>query len=166
LGTNAWGCHTPHASRRDDYIEKQTAKLAAQAQPHLEDGEQVEYIFVGSKLPQWPLLAFVAVGVLANVFTGSSWVAEGLLFITLGAWILVSEVRVVAVTDRNVVLLRAGKFSKEPRQVISRLPQDTLLGPPSGVFEYALRLGDESVHVLRSAWKDIREADASRSGKT
>ena len=117
--------------------DRSLEKLRERTQPLLESGEQIEHIFPGQTIHIW---------------TGA----------LLVPWWLVNY-RVVAVTDRNVVLINAGKVRVRPKEIIARYPLDTPLGPPSGNLMYKFRLGDNTIYVARGMWKYLKAADAARA---
>jgi hypothetical protein len=117
-------------------------KLQERAQPFLEPGEQVQAAFPAQTGPT-PWLAG-AVGVLIYAF--------------------IAKYRVVVVTDRAVLLLKAGPFTPtKPKALVTRLPRSGPVGPPNGKLYAKLTLDGETHWVHRRFWKDIETADASYS---
>ncbi len=117
------------------------AKLRERVQPFLEPGEHVEQVFLAQTGPN-PNLVFLTYLVL-----------------------FFSKYRVIAVTDRSVVVLGAGVWRQSfPKGVIERLPRGTGLGPTSGALWSALNLpGDKKTWVHRRFYHDVEAADASRA---
>ncbi|HLI16477.1 MAG TPA: hypothetical protein VKV23_10570 [Acidimicrobiales bacterium] len=114
-------------------------KLAARVQRFLEPGERVEHVFLAQSGPN-PNLTF-------------------LTFLTL----LVTKFRIVAVTDRAIVVLRAGWRQTVPKGVLDRLPRTTQLGPATGALWSRLNLGDgRPTWVHRRFYGDVEAADAQR----
>jgi hypothetical protein len=112
-------------------------KLTERAQPWLEDGEQVEGVFLAQTGPTPYLTGFLGVlGMLAFV-----------------------KRRIVVVTDRAIVVLKAGSLSgTNAKEVVARLPRQTPIGPTSGLWS-KIELGDESMWVNRRFQKDVEAAD-------
>lgn len=108
-------------------------KLRERSQPFLEPGEQIQHIFMAQTASQYQVM--------------------------IPIWFLLqNRYRVVAVTDRNIVVLDAARFqNSKPTGVLSRLPRDTSLGTPSGMWA-VLELGGEKVRVHKRFHKDIEEA--------
>jgi hypothetical protein len=67
--------------------------------------------------------------------------------------------RVVAVTDRAIVVMRANFNSTSPKTVLARLPRDSRIGPVKGMWA-KIKLGGEKLYVGRGWHKDVRAADA------
>jgi hypothetical protein len=112
-------------------------KLAARTQPYLEPGEQVRHVFMGQTGPSpW--------------FAALSW----LIILIAG------EYYVFAVTDRAILVMKAGKFiPSKPKSLEARLPRQTQLGPVSGLWGETHALG-KRVWVHKRFHKDILAADA------
>lgn len=113
-------------------------KLRERVQPHLEPGEQVQAVFLGQTGPS-PYFGF-----LTNV---------------VFFW---SKYRVIAVTDRRIVVLGAGALSpSKPKALVTTLPRTTALGPLSGLWA-KMDLAGEKTYVHKRFHKDVEEADRSR----
>ena len=111
-------------------------KLARRAQPYLEPGEQVQAVFLAQSglSPYWFLVSALAV-----VFAGGY--------------------AIVVVTDRSVVVLRAGRMLPTfPQKVHTRGPRAVYLGQPSGLWG-AIRL-DRKYWVHKRFHKDVTAANA------
>jgi hypothetical protein len=79
----------------------------------------------------------------------------------LGALIAVAfnEYRIVAVTDRRIVVLDAGRWTlKKARGVVDILPRATRLGPATGVW-HLIEFPSGKVRVHRRFYKDMEAAD-------
>lgn len=119
-------------------------KLRNRAQPFLEEGEAVEQVFMfqTGPHPYWILLAYLPM--------------------------LFMKYYVVAVTDRAVVVLKAGALSAaSPKAVVSRLPRSTRLGPLSGLWATSPGLGAAlGMRVLvNKRWhRDVEAADGTAPG--
>lgn len=114
-------------------------KLKERVQPMLQEGESVEQIFL-AQTGASPWLMGFAGGVLVMMFV---------------------KRRIVVVTDRRIVILRAGKLSGTyPKEVLGEVPRQTQLGPISGLWS-KIMLAGESMWVHRRFKKDIDEADAA-----
>lgn len=110
----------------------------------LQPGETIQAVFAGQT-------ASALVASLMNQF--------GLI----GAAALMSfnKYRIFAVTDRRVLVLDAGKLRmSKARGVVTELPRDIPLGPPSGVW-HVIPVGQEKIRVHRRFFKDVRAADES-----
>jgi hypothetical protein len=69
--------------------------------------------------------------------------------------------RIVVITSQRVLILDAGKASmRTARSVVSELPRQTRLGPPSGLW-HAIPAAGENLHVHRRFLKDIEIADTA-----
>lgn len=116
-------------------------KLHKRVQPFLEPGERVEQVFLAQTGPN-PNLAFVTYVML-----------------------FFNKYRVVAVTDRAVVVLGAGLWRQSfPKRAVERLPRDTQLGPTSGALWSQVNLpGAKKTWVHRCFYHDVEAADAART---
>lgn len=76
-----------------------------------------------------------------------------------------SSMRVIAATDRAVVVMSAGTWkSASPIEVVQRLPRDTQIGPAGGTVWSATQLpGEKTTYVHRRFYKDVEAADAARN---
>ena len=114
-------------------------KLASRAQPFLEPGEQVQQIFPTQVGPNpWMIPAIGPIIVM-----------------------LVSKIRVIAVTDRGIVVLNSSKLSAKPTGLLQRLPRQTRLGPVEGKVWAKINVGGERHWVHRRFHKDAQAADAA-----
>lgn len=114
-------------------------KLRERVQPHLEPGEQIQAVFMAQTGPT-PWLAG-AIGAVIYMF--------------------IAKYKVVAVTDRAIVMLKAGAFSpSKPKEVLARLPR-TRIGKPEAKVWGKIELGGERHWVHRRFFGDIEAADAS-----
>ena len=108
-------------------------KLRERTQPFLEPGEQIQQIFLAQTASQYTVIVPI-------------W------------FLLQNRYRVVAVTDRAVVVLDAARLqNSKPTAVLNRLPRATPLGTPSGMWAM-LDLGGEKLRVHKRFHKDIEEA--------
>jgi hypothetical protein len=111
-------------------------KLARRALPHLEPGEQIQGVFLAQSgpSPYWFLLSALIV-----VFAGGY--------------------AIVVVTDRSIVVLRAGRILPTfPRKVHSRGPRALHLGQPHGLWG-SIKL-DRKYWVHKRFHKDVAAANA------
>jgi hypothetical protein len=108
-------------------------KLRERIQPLLEPGEQIQHVFMAQTASQYTILVPI--------------------------WFLIqNRYRVVAVTDRNVVVLEAARMqNSKPTGVLTRLPRNTPLGTPDGMW-HVIELGGENLRVHKRFHKDIEEA--------
>ena len=105
-------------------------KLAGRAAPYLEPGEQIRYVFQAQE-------------------GASPWL--------IGA--LFQKYRIVAVTDRAIVVLGIPWMRSKPNRVVARLPRNTEIGKMSGVFGKT-RITGKKMYVHRRFHKDVAAADA------
>jgi hypothetical protein len=106
-------------------------KLRERAQPFLEPGEQVQAVFLAQTGPTpWLAGAFGAI-----------------------IYMFIAKYRVVVVTDRGIVLLKAGAWSPaKPKELVKRLPRQGL-GPFSAkVFQKVMLDGER--HWVHRRFKD------------
>ncbi|HEX8002790.1 MAG TPA: hypothetical protein VF519_08850 [Mycobacteriales bacterium] len=111
-------------------------KLTGRVQPFLEPGEQVRWVFpaVGGPSPWVMALA-------------------GALLYTI-----ISKPKIVVITDRGIVLLKASKGTNKPVAVEKRGPYAPL-GPVKGMWA-PIQLG-ERLYVHKRFQKDVEEYDAA-----
>ena len=114
-------------------------KLASRAQPFLEPGEQITQIFPTQVGPNpWMI---PAIGPIIVMF--------------------LSKMRVIAVTDRAVLVLNSSKMSPKPTGLLQRLPRQTRLGPIDGKIWGKATIGGERNWVHKRFHKDLQAADAA-----
>jgi hypothetical protein len=115
-------------------------KLITRVQPFLQEGEKVEQVFLSQ--------------------TGATPWLQGLGGLLIFALI---KRQIVAVTDRRIVILTAGRMSgTSPKEIEAEVPRQTKLGPVSGVWS-KVELAGKTRFVHRRFKKDIDEADAALS---
>lgn len=113
-----------------------TSKLLGSVQALL-PGENIRYAIVGQSglRPTWRFLSF---------------------------WLIVANrPRIIALTDRETVVLKAGQMRWQratAKAVLFRVPRTTL-GPVRGSWT-KVRVGDEAIWVSRRAYPLIQKADA------
>jgi hypothetical protein len=119
-------------------------KLRERTQRLLQPGEEIQHVFLAQAGPD-PNFA-----VLAPIIT------------------FFSSMRVIAATDRAVVVMSAGTWkSASPIEVLQRLPRETEIGPVSGTVWSATKLpGERTTYVHRRFYKDVQAADAARNAPT
>jgi hypothetical protein len=110
-------------------------KLADRVTPLLESGEQ-------------PQQVFLAQGGL------NPWLA-GLLGV-LGRALV--KPRLIAVTDRGVVVFEASFTGTKPASLLARLPRATRLGPVGGLWA-PITVAGEKLYVHKRFHKDVNTAD-------
>ena len=112
-------------------------KLATRSASFLEEGEHVEQAFTAlAGFTPW----LRALGGLAA---------------------LLSKPRIVIVTDKAVLVLRAGRLmGTRPLELLGRLPRATRIGPLSGQVWMKTNLNGENVWIHRRFKKDVEAADA------
>ena len=114
-------------------------KLRERSQPFLEPGEEIHHVFLAQAGPSPWLFALSAL---------------------LG---FLMKYRVVAVTDRSVVLLSASPWvPSKPKELVARLPKSTKIGPVSGVWA-KVQLQGEKYYIHKRFHKDVEAADAEAS---
>lgn len=75
--------------------------------------------------------------------------------------IVINRYRIVAVTDRRILVLDAGKWTQgTARAVVSELPRSTRLGPPTGLW-FKIDTPAGKIHVRRYFYKDVNAADGA-----
>lgn len=112
-------------------------KLRDRVQPYLEPGEQVQQVFLASAGMNPSGAAMLgAIGVM-----------------------LLTQQKIVVVTDRGIVVLKAGKWAPaKPKALEARGPH-IVLGPVKGLWG-KIHLG-EKLYVHKRFHKDVEAADAS-----
>ena len=111
-------------------------KLCERTQPLLEAGEQIRQIMMAQ-----------------------SGVSPYLGILAAPAMLLAGRYHVIAVTDRSVIVLDAGRLSpSRPTAVARRLPRETRLGPVAGIWS-KIQL-DRQYYVHRRFHKQLNAADA------
>ena len=114
-------------------------KLASKTQPFLEPGEQITQIFAAQSGPNpWMI---PAIGPIIVMF--------------------MSQMKVIAVTDRAVLVLKSSKMSPKPTQLLQRLPRQTRLGPIEGKLWGKITVGGERTWVHKRFHTDVQAADAA-----
>ncbi|MHB8456987.1 MAG: hypothetical protein ACYDBS_04775, partial [Acidimicrobiales bacterium] len=96
-----------------------------------------------------------------QVFLAQSGPNPNLLFISY-VFMLFNKYRVIAVTDRAIVVLSASISRPSfPKEVLERLPRATLLGPTSGMLWSPIGVpGQRRTWVHRRFYGDVAAADA------
>jgi hypothetical protein len=73
--------------------------------------------------------------------------------------LIINRYRIVAVTDRRILVLDAGKWTpRTARAVVSELPRATRLGPTSGLWA-KIETPAGKIYVRRYYFKDVKAAD-------
>jgi len=74
--------------------------------------------------------------------------------------LIINRYRIVAVTDRRILVLDAGKWSQRTaRAVVTELPRESRLGPTSGLWT-KIETPTGKIYVRRYFFKDVRAADS------
>src|SRR2546421_8845679 len=110
-------------------------KMRARAQPLLPPGENIRHVAYG----QVGSPAFLFLSNLAVLFF---------------------KYRIIAFTDRSIVVFRSSRWSATPKEILAVLPRNIRVGPISGRLWGAIELNGERIHVNRRFHKDIEAADA------
>ena len=109
-------------------------KLRERSQPLLEPGEQIQSVFMAMTGP-------------------SPWLQ------TLLIYGLFAKYKVVVITDRNIVLLKASFMgTSQPTAVLARLPREPL-AKPEGRAWGKVTIGGERHWVHRRFFNDVAAAD-------
>jgi hypothetical protein len=111
-------------------------KIAAQAQPHLEQGEQIRHVFVAQTgpSPYWALLTYF-------------------MFFAI-------QVYNVVVTDRSIVFFRASFWKQStPKHIEGRFPRSMQFGPMTGLWG-KMEIDGRRFYVHKRFHKDVAAADA------
>jgi len=112
-------------------------KISANTQQFLDDDENVEAVFAAQTVsPYWVLINF---------------------------WILIYTrgFRLVVVTDRRILVCRAGRFIiTRCTEVLDELPRSTVIGPATGLWYLADHLVDDRLYIHKRFHKDIALADS------
>jgi hypothetical protein len=75
--------------------------------------------------------------------------------------IFVNRYRIIAVTDRRILVLDTGKWGMtKARAVVTELPRSTRLGPPVGLTTHTIQTPSGKLRVRRPFFKDIQAADS------
>jgi hypothetical protein len=115
-------------------------KIAAEAAPHLEPGEQVQHVFAAQAAS--PQLAFLSI------------------------WIIVIKDahRAVVATDRRIIVFRTSRWRWTKFKAVERvLPRSTRIGEPEGLNWKTESLG-ELLWINKRFHNDVRAADADAPG--
>lgn len=112
-------------------------KLRKNVTPHLQPGEQLQTVFAAQTTSQY--------------------------FALLSYWIIIlkNSYRIVAVTDRRILVFRAGRLSTtKVTSLEGEFPRSTRIGPASGLWYKCDTLG-ERLHINKRFHKDIAVADGT-----
>ena len=112
-------------------------KRRERTQPLLVPGEKIEEVFLAQEGRGWML-----------------GLGGGLLLL------LFAKPRVVAVTDRAIVVFRQSKLTATPKELLARLPRHTHIGPVKGRIWAKVVLNGEQTYIHRRFHGDARRADA------
>ena len=114
-------------------------KMRTSAKPHLESGERIQAVF------------------------GAQTVSQYLLLVTVLVLIFTDAYRVVVVTDKRILVCRAGRlFPSSVKEVLRELPRSTSIGPATGFWHRSETLG-ESLYTHKRFHKDVARADDMRT---
>jgi hypothetical protein len=74
--------------------------------------------------------------------------------------LIINRYRIVAVTERRILVLDAGKWSQRTaRARVTELPRATRLGPTSGLWT-KIETPTGKIYVRRNFFKDVKAADS------
>jgi hypothetical protein len=114
--------------------------MRATAAQFVEPGETIQQVFGAQTMPPMVGPLFGLIGTVISIF--------------------VNRYRIVAVTDRRILVLDTGKFAwKNARDVVAELPRSTRLGPPAGLT-HTIETSSGKIRVRRPFYKDIKAADS------
>lgn len=113
-------------------------KIAANAQPHLQEGEQIQAVMGAQTQSQyWILAAYIV-------------------------FFLINEYRTIVATDRRIIVFNSGKMSStKANAIVTELPRSTHLGPPQGALWHKVPVGSEELRIHKRFFKDVEAADAA-----
>jgi hypothetical protein len=120
--------------------------IVKNAAPYLESGEVIQAVIPASPVNPWFILASPI----------------GLFLPLLYFWwkTLRVSLRTIVITDRRIMLLRAGRITTKPvRGVVSNLPRDTQIGPARGIQFYRISTLGDSLYIHRRYFGDVNIAD-------
>ncbi len=115
-------------------------KLAARSQPFLQPGEEIRQVFLAQTLSQY-LVALLPI----LFYTGIH--------------------RIVVVTDRGVLVLRARNwwpYLPAGNEPLARLPRETRFGDLDGVLWGRVTVAERPLRIARRFHADVAEADRER----
>lgn len=113
-------------------------KIQANAQPHLEPGEQIQAV--------WPCQSH------------SAWlmVATGVI-----PFVIFNKYMTVVATDRRILVGDSGRWTTTKfKSVLAEVPRQTAIGPASGLWYKTEALG-LTARIHKRFHKDVAEADAA-----
>jgi hypothetical protein len=117
-------------------------KLAERVQPMLEPGEQIQQVFMaqGGPSPYW-------------------------MFLTYWVVIFGAKYRIVAVTDRAIVVFKGSSMvPSKPKGLLGRGPRH-IIGPATGLWGKCT-VGPEQLWVHKRFHKDVLAADTATGAIT
>jgi hypothetical protein len=110
--------------------------MAAKVAPHLQQGENLQAVFAAQTRNQWWVLLF-----------------------GIGLYI-VNRFRLVAVTDRRILVFDCGRWSlTSVKTLLRELSRATAIGDPRGLWWESDSLG-EHLYIHARFHRDVREANA------
>jgi hypothetical protein len=112
-------------------------KITKNVQPLLQPGETIQAVFAAQSTSQW--------------------------FALISIWIIVikNSYRSVIVTDRRILVCRAGRLTLGAvKGVLRELPRATQIGPASGLWYKTDALG-ETLYIHKRFHKDVAAADGT-----
>lgn len=110
-------------------------KMRESAEPYLGPDEQIQAVFGAQTISQY-------------------WAP-----ITLMVLLFTNAYRVVVVTDRRILVCRAGRLvSTSVKEVLRELPRATRIGPASGFWHRSETLG-ERLYTHKRFYEDVVRAD-------
>jgi len=111
-------------------------KIAANAQPYLQPGENIQGVLAGQTASQyWILLAYIV-------------------------FLIKNRYRTIVATDRRIIVFDAGAWSMtKTKSIVGELPRNHRLGPWDGNIWYRHQLGNETLRIHRRFKSDIETID-------
>ena len=111
-------------------------KIAANAQPYLQPGEQVQGTFAAQQTSQW-------------------WILVGVI-----VFLVMNRYRPVVATDRRILVFDGGMWSQTKcGSLVAELPRTVKLGPAGGLW-HKVPMGPETLYIHKRFHKDVAAIDA------
>ena len=115
-------------------------KIAANAQPYLQPGEQVQGTLAAQQTSQW-------------------WILVGAI-----VFLVMNHYRPVVATDRRILVFDGGMWSQTKcNALVAELPRSFKLGPAGGLW-HKVPIGQETLHINKRFHKDVAAIDAGGVG--
>lgn len=156
-------------------------RMAKSVAPYLRPGESLQAVIFGTRLSPaasgWLLVGLVFVALLLAEWAQTSDVGAGVFLMTAaGFWFVLlipfllvlslilhfsAAGRVIAVTDRRILICRSSGYRPHAREIIRELPRTTPLNPAESRGTRTLMNVGETVYVQKQYAPDLALADAT-----